>query len=344
MAAALMVKFFAFGVILLVIAVTLLVMTYSPVVREKTQGSLRYLLLFALALAPLLLAGWLLESGQAALNSPLIVTMLVAAFAILLAGFPFYIWVYPIVADAPFLVPGLIFGLAQTGTTVLIFSLLQANPWLQENSQYQNWLAWSGTGTVLLAALLVLTAAKWRFLWGHLLLLNMGMTLLTLTLPGQTAGNLAILFHLTRFASLLLAGIALSFLQRLGWLETIAASKGFGQAAPLTVALLGYSFFSLLGVPLTIGFPAQWALITAFGQQSSPWLSALLVLAMGISAYRILRVLAELVQDKDGQQGGRETDWQRALAAIMLICVLLLVLFPQPILNYAKELSAAIIN
>ncbi len=341
-AAALMVQLFTFGAILLVIAVSLLVMTYSLAARQKTMGSLRYLLFYVLALVPLLLAGWLFESGQAALFSPLVVTTLALAFAILLAGFPFYIWVYPIVAEAPFLIPALIFGLAQTAVIAFIFSLLQANPWLQENGQFQEWLGWSGTGTVLIAALLVLTAGQWRFLLGHLLLLNMGMAVLTLTLPVQVAWDVAILFHLSRFVSLLLAGIAMSLLQRQSQHAAIADSHGLGRHAPLTVALLAYAFFSLLGTPLTIGFSAQWAIITTFGQQSNLWLPALLVLALGVSAYQVLRVLTALMQKGENAQVQKESDWQRALAAAILIFAVLLALFPNPLLYYAKQLSAAI--
>jgi len=344
LAAALMVQLFTFGAILLVIAVTLLIMTYSPVVRHKTMGSVRYLLFFVLALAPLLLAGWLFESGQAALFSPLIVTMLAVAFAILLAGFPFYIWVYPIVAEAPFLIPALIFGVAQMAVITFIFSFLQANPWLQQNSQFQIWMGWSGTGTVLVAALLILTAGQWRFLLGHLLLLNMGMAVLTLTLPEQAAWDVAILFHLSRFITLIIAGIALSLLQRQGRHEAIADSHGLGRKAPLTVALLAYAFFSLLGTPLTIGFPAQWAIITNSNQQTNLLLPVLLILALGVSAYQVLRVLATLMQQEENQDDKQEPRWQRALAATILIIALLLALFPQPLLNYAKELSAAFIG
>ena len=340
--AALMVQNFTFGAILLVLGAALLAISYTPVVRHKTMGSLRYLLFFVLALAPLLLVGWLFESDQAALFSPLIVTMLAVAFAILLAGFPFYIWVYPLVAEAPFLVPALILGLGQTAVITFIFSFLHYNPWLQANTQLQNWMTWSGTGTVLVAALLVLTAGQWRFLLGHLLLLNMGMTLLTLTLPMQAAGEIAILFHLSRFASLLLAGIAMSLLPRQGQVESIAGSHGLARRAPFTVALLAYAFFSLLGTPLTIGFPSQWAIITTFGQQSNLWLPLLLVLAMGISAYKILRVLVALIQKDHNDRDGQEPEWQRILAAAILVIAALLAFFPQPIISYVNELSAAI--
>jgi NADH:ubiquinone oxidoreductase subunit 2 (subunit N) len=68
----------------------------------------------------------------------------------------------------------------------------------------------------------------------------------------------------------------------------------------------------------------------------------LLVLALGVSAYQVLRVLAALMQKGENEQGKREPDWQRALAATILIFAVLLALFPQPLISYAKELSTAI--
>jgi NADH:ubiquinone oxidoreductase subunit 2 (subunit N) len=167
------------------------------------------------------------------------------------------------------------------------------------------------------------------------------MAVLTLTLPPESAWDIAFLFHLSRFGSLLLAGTALSFLQRQGQGDSIAASQGFGWRAPLSVALLAYSLFSLLGTPLTFGFPAQWAVISTFGQQSNLWLSVLLVLALGISAYRVVRVLASLIQKNENERVQLESGWQRVLLTAMLIISFLLALFPRPLLSLALGISAA---
>ena len=342
LAAALLVQLFAFGALLIIIAVTLLVMTYRPQLPEKTMGALRYLLFFLLALPLFLLTGWLFESAPATLLSPLMVAALAMAFAMVLAGFPFYIWVYPIVAEAPLLIPALIFGLGQMVVITFLFNLLQANPWLTENTQFLTWLRWSGAGTVMIATLLVLTAGKWRFLLGHLLLLNMGMGVLTLTLPQQLAWDVAILTHLSRFFSLLLAGSALSLLQRHTQNDAIAASRGLGKQIPLVVALLAYACFSLLGTPLTIGFPAQWAIITSLGQQASIWLPTLMVLALAVTVYGVLRVLVILFQEGDSEQVVREPNWQRFILAIILLFAILFALFPQPFLAHVTHLAGSI--
>ncbi len=340
--ATLLVQLFAFGALLLIIAVTLLVMTYRPQLPEKTMGALRYLLFFLLALPLFLLTAWLLESAPTTLLSPLMVAALAMTFAMVLAGFPFYIWVYPVVAEAPLLIPALIFGLGQVIVITFLFTLLQANPWLTRNAQLLTWLRWSGAGTVMIATLLVLTAGRWRFLLGHLLLLNMGMGMLTLTLPQQQAWNVALLAHLSRLLSLILAGSALSLLLQHTPNDAITDSRGLGKQLPLTAALLAYAFFSLLGTPLTIGFPAQWAIITSLGQQASVWLPILMVLALAVTVYGVLRVMVILFQEGDSEHVVRESNWQRLVVALILLFAILFALFPQPFLAYVMQLAGSI--
>ena len=342
LAAMLLVQLFAFGAVLLIIAVALLIMTYKPQRAQKTYGALRYLLFFALTLPLLLFAGWLFESRQATFFSPFVIRVLALAFALMLAGFPFYMWVYPLVAEAPFLVPALIFGLAQTAVITFIFSLLRANPWLQQDPQFQLWLRWSGVGTVLVATLLIFTAAQWRFLLGHLLLFNMGMAVLTLTLSQPGAWEVAIMAHVARFASLLMAGGAISLLQRHRQAPTIAGSRGLGRRSPLGVALLAYAFFSLVGTPLTLGFFSQWAIITGIGHQANIWLSILLVLGLAVSVYAVLRALIVPFEGRENEkesQDTRDPRWLDGLIAVLLLLAVILALFPQPLLATVSRLA-----
>jgi multicomponent Na+:H+ antiporter subunit D len=343
LAAALLVELFSFGAVFLVIGVALFVMTYKPQKMEKTDGALRYLLIFALALPLLLFVGWLFESRQATFFSPLVIRVLALALAMILAGFPFYIWVYPLVAEAPYLVPALIFGLGQTAVITFIYSLLQANPWLPQDPQFQLWLRWSGVGTILVAALLILTAAQWRFLLGHLLLFNMGMAILALTLPQPGGWEVSILAHVTRFGSLLIAGGALSLLQRYHLDPAIAGSRGLGRQSPLAVALLAYAFFSLLGTPFTPGFFSQWAVIAGIGHEANIWLSVLLVSALAASVYAVLRVLIVLFEVREGEEESPETkdpQWLNGFIAVLLLLAIILALFPQPILALVSRLTA----
>ncbi len=341
LAAALLVQQFSFAAVLLIIAVTLLIMTYKSQRAEKTHGALRYLLFFALALPLLLFAGWLFESRQATFYSPLFIRVLAVAFTLILAGFPFYMWVYPVVAEAPFLVPALIFGLVQTAVITLIFSLLQANPWLQQDSQFQLWLRWSGTGTVLVATVLILTAGQWRFLFGHLLLFNMGMAVLALTLSQPGSWEVSMMAHVARFAGLLMAGLALSLLERHRQAGRIEDSRGLGWESPLGVALLAYGFFSLIGTPLTFGFFPQWAIITGVGRQANIWVSILLVLSLAATVYAVLRAFIVPFQGREAEQHPQDAKdplWLNGLIALILLIAVILAFVPQPLLATISRL------
>ena len=119
----------------------------------------------------------------------------------------------------------------------------------------------------------------------------MGMAVLALTLPQADAWEVTIMAHVTRFAALLMAGGAMSLLERHIQAPIIADSRGLGRQSPLGVALLAYGFFSLIGTPLTLGFFPQWAIITGIGHQANIWLSILLVLALAAGVYAVLRAI-----------------------------------------------------
>ncbi|MDX1415718.1 MAG: proton-conducting transporter membrane subunit [Candidatus Promineifilaceae bacterium] len=342
LAAAFMVELFSIGAVFLTIAVAMIVMSYKPQQFKNPYGALRYLLIFTLSLPLLLLVGWLFESQQATFFSTLVVRVLALAVALLLAGFPFYIWVYPLVAEAPLLFPALIFGLMQTAVISFLLSFLWTHPWLQHDPQFLLWLRWSGAGTVLVASVLILTAVKWRFLMAHLLLLNMGMSLLALTLPAPEVWEVSLMTHLARFVSLLLAGMAMCLLERQLQSPIIADSRGLGRQNPLGFVLLVYSFFSLVGTPLTPGFFPQWAIIAGIGHQANVWLAVLLVLALTISVYAVLRVLIVPFGDRDNQEQLSEVKysrWMQGLIVLLLILAVSLALLPQPLLTATSSLT-----
>jgi NADH:ubiquinone oxidoreductase subunit 2 (subunit N) len=98
----------------------------------------------------------------------------------------------------------------------------------------------------------------------------------------------------------------------------------------------------LLGTPLTVGFFAQWAIITSLGQQASAWLPTLMVLALAVAVYGVLRVLIILFQEGASEQVVREPNWQRFVVALILLFAILLALFPKPFLDYAMHLAGSI--
>jgi len=312
------------------------------VVRHLTSGGLRILLFFALAVPLMLIGGWLFDSGQAIQLASQFTAVLIIAFTIMMAGFPLFIWVYPVIAEAPFLVPAIIFGLSQTAVITFIFRLLQANPWIANDPQFQRFLGWGAIGTILVGVLFMNTAKNWRSIAGHLLLVNMGMAMLTLTMPLENAWDTALLAHISRFLSLLLLGVALSLLTRYQESDQILESRGFGRQIPFTTGLLILACLSLLGMPLTIGFPAQLAILDGFDGSGNLLLLVVLILGLAAGIYSMLRLLLVLFYQRQNPASHQETAAMRALISLFMIGFTLLALYPQPLLDYTARLAGAI--
>lgn len=342
LAAALMIQLFTFGMLFVAIAVCFLAMTYRPAIWRPTTGSLRYLLFFVLAVPLMLIVGWLFDTGQVSPFATEIISLLVIAFAMMLAGFPLYIWVYPLVAEVPVLVPAVILGVAQTAVISFIFTLLQANPWLASDPDFQLFLSLSAIGTVLVAMLMMITAGSWRSFIGYLILLNMGLSILTLVMPQENAAETAILAHLTRFLSLFMLGGAWGLFSRYQGSDALVDSRGLGHQVPFTTALLMVACFSLLGAPLTIGFPALWTMITTFESELNLVLHLLLVLGLVGGAYGILRVMVLLFQERQPVVEIEEPTILKGIIAAVLLITTFLAVYHQPLSDYALRLSQAI--
>lgn len=246
LAAMVMIRPLSLGAFFLVPAAALLAAAVQSGRPGKIGPAWRYLVMMTLALPLLLLTGWLAETPAA---FPLgAARVLALAAMIVVGGFPFYMWVRPAARQAsPLLLPFL-FGGVQLALLLLVFGWLMARPDWQADPGFQSWLRWSGALTVLLGGLLAATAVDDDDLLASLLLLDMGMGLLTLLLPGKMGWETAVMIHLGRVVALLLVGVG-----RLMWAER---SK-FGAGLWL------YGSLTLLGLPLTAGFGGRWALLNA---------------------------------------------------------------------------------
>lgn len=344
LSASLMVRPLTYGVLFLLAAMAILAIIVQAERVGSTRAAWRYLLMGILIVPLFMVAGWALETEQARLMV-LVSRLLVAGFIILLAGFPFHIWVNPVVSQAPPLASVLIFSLVQLGIVAFVFNWLAANPWLGREMHFVQIVRWSGAVTVVLAGLAAVTAATAGRLLGSLLLLDMSMALLALSLPGPIRLPAIVSLQVIRFFTLLPAIVGLMLLRRQTDSDEIEANKGLGRRAPRSLALFVFGCLSLLGLPLTVGFGSRWAVITAVAQQATspaPWLSLLLLLAMVGGTAGVLRGLAYWLQpatEVDVAPTAVERPWLHGALALVLVAGLWLALFPQVLLSYAARLA-----
>ncbi len=247
LAAMVMIRPLSLGAFFLIPTAALLAAAVQSGRPGKIGPAWRYLVMMTLALPLLLLAGWL--AGTPAAFPLGAARVLALAAMIVVGGFPFYMWVRPAARQAsPLLLPFL-FGGVQLALLLLVFGWLMARPDWQADPGLQNWLRWSGALTVLLGGLLAATAVDDDDLLASLLLLDMGMGLLTLLLPGKMGWETAVAIHLGRVVALLLVGVG-----RLLWA---------GERSKFGAVLWLYGSLTLLGLPLTAGFGGRWALLNA---------------------------------------------------------------------------------
>lgn len=342
LAFAMMVTPLAFGAVALLLAAALLAALVQGQRPGSTLASLRYLILTALAVPALLIAGWMLDSQQFALGGAIWRLFLLGA-TLLLAGFPFHIWVRPLLNEAQPLTAVFVLGPVQLGVLTFLWRWLQQYSDTLLAGQLGAAMGWSGAVTALLGAFLAATARDPRRLVGSLLLADIGATLICLS-HGVAGIEQAWSLLLMRTVALLIAAAGLEWCaEREGIDASLVGTEHLSQH-PLATLLVTYGTLSLIGLPFTPGFATRWAATNLSGAVSLWWaLALMLAIAGGIAG--VLRVFGPVLsrQLRDAswpvtvQQPRRRLDL--ALFAAIALLLLTLSLFPGPFLDAISNLN-----
>ncbi|MAT96883.1 MAG: hypothetical protein CL608_07055 [Anaerolineaceae bacterium] len=340
LAAGLLVRPFTVAITLVLLATAAFTLTIQSGQAGSVRGSLRYLLAMLLAVSLLLIVSWQLETQPTEWLLPPGELAALAAL-LLLAGFPFHIWLQAVANEAEPLPLAVVAGLVPLVPLALLFEQFATHPNLLDVTFRQ--LIWlSGSLTLLVAGVLALTAVHLRRVIGNILLLDMALTILCLTLPEQVGWETAVALQIGRFGGLLLLASGWKLLQRhqAEWpLDSLPT--GLGRRSPLSLVLLGAGLFSLLGLPFTLGFAGQWRLLTAVGELANRggvpwWLPAVALLGLGLGAAGVLRVLVGLLAKGDEEETAvSDPIWLQMTVGIVLILFLWLALFPPTVPNIA---------
>ena len=340
LAGSVLVRPFAVAVALLLLAAGVFSFAIQSGQAGSVRGSFRYLLATVLAAPLLLIVNWQLETQSAGFLLPASQFAALAAL-LLLAGFPFHIWLQGVVNESAPLSLVLTVGLVPIVPLTLLFQLLAVHPNLLDAAFLQ--LIWlSGSLTLLVAGVLALTAVHLKRAIANVLLLDMALTVLCLTLPEQLGWETAVMLQFGRFGSLLLlaGGWGLLKRHRAEW-PLNGFPVGLGRRSPMSLALFALGLFSLLGLPFTLGFAGHWRLLTAVGQLSSAgapwWLAAVALLSLGLGAAGALRVVALLLQAGDdvGETAVSDPLWLKISVSLVLLIAIWLAIFPQQLARLA---------
>ncbi len=342
LAFAMMVTPLAYGAIGLLLAAALLAALVQGQRPGSTLASLRYLILTTLAVPALLVAGWMLESQQLALSGALWRLFLLGA-ALLLAGFPFHIWVRPLLNEAHPLTAVFVLAPVQLGILTFVWRWLQQHSAILLNAQLTSALGWSGAAVALFGAILAFSARDARRLLGSLVLADMGAVLICLG-QGLVGIEQAWALLLVRFGALLLAAVGVQWCAERAGIDASLVEGAHLAQQPLAAALVAYGALALSGLPLTPGFATRWAAISLAGDVSLAWSLALaLAVAAGIAG--VLRVFGPILPRQWAGRAGPlappapEQRLRLALLGAAALLLLYLSLFPWPLLNIAATLN-----
>ncbi|HET7010278.1 MAG TPA: proton-conducting transporter membrane subunit [Anaerolineales bacterium] len=335
-AASLMIRPFLYAAPLLEIAAIvgcLLLVGERPV---SHRAGIRLLTFYTLAMMGLLLTGWMLESSgvtsATTTEADRVFLLLAVGLAVLLIVPPFHSWL-PAAAEGsdPYTLAFVVVILQSSGLFLLL-GFLDSYAWLRESIEISQRLRWAGLVTLALGTLWAVGQPKGARFMAYALLADVGVTLLLLSRLQAADYQMALAMAGSRAVGM--AVWALGSANEGVATEESRAHAG-SRAIPALAASLGA--LSVVGAPLTAGFPGRWAALVRLGR-SDAWAGALIVSSLVVLSVSVLRWNL----GSDAQAVADSALTARARRTFLLGGVLLVValgLFPQ--LTYPWLVQAA---
>src|SRR5215831_6386968 len=284
---------------------------------ETLAAALRYLLFALVGSVLYLLGAALLYGAYGTLDVVLLSGQIRAdtatevAAALMTVGllaktalFPLHLWLPPAHAGAPTAASAVLSALVVKASFFLIvrlwFSVMPALL-IQPAAQV---LAALGSAAILFGSVLAIRQARLKLLIAYSTVAQIGYLFLMFPLvagaasaPGAgmaawTGGMLQAISHACAKAAMFMAAglIALAVGH-----DRIADLAGVGRALPMTVFAFGLSGLTLMGVPPSGGFAAEWLLLTASIDRGQWWWAAVVVAGGMFTGAYLFRVLVRTV-------------------------------------------------
>lgn len=346
LSAALMVESFVYGAVLVFIAGGGLAMLIQGSRAGSTLAALRFFSLMALAMPLLLSAGWMVETDQFRFLDTVTLLILVALL-LLTTAFPFQIWVAPAVRESSSLTTSVVFGVGQLVVSFYCLRLLTAQPFVFGSAQFQLALSLSAAATLILAAVLTITARSFGHQLGYLLLLSIGAVIAVIGSGDTAVVEVTVTLLVLRVISLIIAGVGLAMVRSraiivAGGANQFEANEGLAWRTPLGIGLFVFGCLSLAGLPLTPGFAGSWSAVFVVARHT-PWLAAILVLSVAGGAFGVLRRLIHLLIRPDSsaheQESPSDDQKEQLISGIVLASGVIVTVFPRLILTFAGDLA-----
>ena len=201
--------------------------------------------------------------------------------------------------------------------------------------------------TMLYGAVLALRQRSLRRVLGHLLVAQVGVTLMGVLGWDPANGGIAVVMVSLAGGGMavLAAAAVITLVEAAGSADSLDAYRGLGTRAPGIAAALTVALLSLAGVPPAIGFFGRLLSMEAAVMAGYAWLLVLALVATVIgamAALRVVRVLYTEEPDEDALPLEAPLTGRAALAVCGLASILLVAAL-QPLLSLAGGGASAVV-
>jgi NADH-quinone oxidoreductase subunit N len=271
--------------------------------------------------------------------------LLLVGFGFKVALVPFHSWVPDVYEGAPTPITAFMaVGPKAAGFAALIRVLFQAFPFLDQDWSSVLWLLAIMTMTLGNAVAVLQTNVK-RML-AYSAIAHAGYLLVGIVACTDT-GISAVLFYLVIYTvmNLVAFSIILSFSRKGDNHVRLEDYAGLARKAPFAAAALSLALISLAGIPLTGGFMGKFYLFSAAIQKGFIWLAIIGVLNSVVSVFYYFRVMIYMYMKEPTEETPEPVTigWPvKAILALGTIGILLLGIYPAPILTLAARSTFAL--
>ena len=267
--------------------------------------------------------------------------MILAGLAFKLSLVPFHMWTPDVYQGAPAPVTGFVATVSKGAVAALLLRYVATADVLSLEALFFG-LSIIAIVSMVTGNVLALLQDNLKRLLAYSSIAHMGYLLIAVLAVASAAGpQMAAetgMVYLVGYSAMTLAAFGvMTVLSADEDVEDLADYEGLFWRRPLLAAVLTAAALSLAGIPLTVGFIAKFYLFAA-GVEGSLWLLVwALVIGSAIGIYYYLRIVFGMT--KQAGSGGEATQswWGPATVAIIGVAIVVMGVYPTPLIDAARE-------
>lgn len=276
--------------------------------------------------------------------------MIIAGMAFKLSLAPFHLWTPDVYEGSPIPATTYLATIGKAAMFVVLLRFIESSDALSFEP-IVTVLTLIAMASILAGNLLALLQDNLKRILAYSSIAHMGYLLIAIIASHNASGTIsieAVTFYLLAYVIMSLGafGVASVVSSSEKEFDTVSDYQGLFWRNPWLSTVFIAMLLSLAGIPLTVGFIGKFYLFLS-GVESAMWmLLGVLVLGSGIGLYYYLRIVYRMLMPQQDtipyRIGGTESLSSYAVLAILLFLLILLGIYPAPIMSIVASASAFI--